>query len=96
MEKASFQWKGFDVRLTCESFPEQYDVYRKGKITGYIRVRHGMCWAFCPDADIDSECVYEASVGYGEFTNGEERKYHMGRIMDAINKWYRKHNSRQS
>lgn len=95
MEKKSFQWKGFDVRLTCECFPEQYDVYRQGKITGYIRVRHGMAWAFCPDAGIDSECVYESVAGYGEFHNEQERKYHMDRIMDAINTWYRKNRNRK-
>ncbi len=88
MKKESFQENGYDVRLTCESHPEQYDVLRKSRNVGYIRLRHGVLHVWCPDAGLDSECVYLAETGYGEFDDDESRGFHMRKALKAIDDWY--------
>lgn len=50
-----------DLKLdkTCESCPEQYNVYYDGQQIGYIRRRWDKIWAHCPN--VFGEVVHEAT-----------------------------------
>lgn len=37
------------LECTCESCPEQYDVYLDKEIVGYIRIRWDVMLVYCPD-----------------------------------------------
>lgn len=49
-----------DLKLdkTCESCPEQYNVYYHGQQIGYIRRRWDHIWVHCPN--VFGEVIYEA------------------------------------
>lgn len=74
--------------LTCESCPEQYDVFDKdGKQVAYVRLRWGELYAECPD--VGGVEVYYTGLRdglAGNFKNDHERKYHLTKISQAIDK----------
>jgi len=61
-EKLTIQ--GYDLLLTCEISPEQYDVFKERKLVGYLRLRHDAFRAYYPD--VDGELVYETIVDEGD------------------------------
>ncbi len=61
-EKLTIQ--GYDLLLTCDIAPEQYDVFKQKKLVGYLRLRHNMLQAYYPD--VDGEVVYESFVDEGD------------------------------
>jgi len=74
---------GYELRLTCYAYPEQYDVFEPdGTQVGYIRLRHGTVRAHCPD--YDGKVVYTAStIGDGTF-NSSERMKHLYKAVEFI------------
>ena len=67
---------------TCSVCPEQYDVFVNNTDTlhGYLRLRHGVFRADCPD--VGGETVYETeTAGDGCFENDER----MPQLQNAIN-----------
>ncbi len=54
-----------DLKLdkTCESCPEQYNVYYHGQQIGYIRRRWDRIWVHCPN--VYGEVVHEAPDDLG-------------------------------
>ncbi len=79
---------GFQLILTSEREPEQYDVYKKAKLVGYIRLRHGKLTVNAPKSD--GVLVYSGSPqGQGEFLK-VERDFYLRQAIYAIQKHYRK------
>ena len=56
-KKNSIAIEGLLFVLTCEAFPEQYDVWKGKKIVGYVRARWGQLRVDCPSCGGD--IVYE-------------------------------------
>jgi len=76
--------KGYELLMTCGACPEQYDVYRNGKIVGYLRLRHGYFTASYPECG--GEIVYATgTIGDGIFVESERYK-HLKKAIKAINK----------
>jgi hypothetical protein len=77
---------------TCDSCPEQYEVFDGHKMVGYIRLRHGHLYVACPD--VGGEIVYEATIGDGQwdgqFETEAERAFHLDEASIAIEKWLEK------
>ena len=78
--------KGLDFILTCEAFPEQYDVFNSNdNIVGYVRLRFG--GLTCDYPNVDGECIYSTNIGNewtGSFENEEQRMKHLNNIADKI------------
>ncbi len=74
---------GYQLVLTSEMMPEQYDVYdRHARVVGYIRQRYAHVGAYWPDCG--GECVYEAdTTGYCGF-DPDERLHHLWHAVLAI------------
>lgn len=71
---------------TCESFPEQYDVFLEKTLVGYVRLRNGNLTVEAPDCG--GEVIYYARpVGAGEFATLEERSHFLGEADQAITRW---------
>jgi len=76
------------LERTCDSCPEQYDVYKKQRKVGYLRLRHGYFRAhlFGPMG----ETVYESETkGDGMFQD-DERDFHLDNAIKAIKKALKK------
>ena len=75
---------GYELKLTCEACPEQYDVFKDGKQVAYLRLRHG--WFYAKVPDYSDEIVYEAEPkGGGAFEDDERMKY-LTEAISAIEK----------
>lgn len=74
------------LQKTCDACPEQYDVYHGDKKVGYLRLRWGYFSARV-NGTMGKE-VYGAPIGdgklTGQFTDEEEREYHLDRAKKAI------------
>jgi hypothetical protein len=65
---------GLELRCTCSSHPEQYDVYDGEKQVAYFRLRHGEFTVDVPDCG--GETIYKAQPnGDGLFDANERQKY---------------------
>lgn len=71
---------GYDIILTCMSFPEEYDVFKDGKKVGYLRLN--TCFTvYYPDEEAE-DSIYDASpMGCGCFTDEERMPF----LQIAIN-----------
>lgn len=77
---------GYRLERTCSACPEQYDVFKDGKLVGYLRLRHGTFTVHCPDAG--GELVYEAEPkGDGMFDSEKERMEYLTCAIRHIQKW---------
>ena len=88
-ENLDAEIKGLQFKLTCRACPEQYDVFLpSGMQVGYVRLRHGMLSADCPDysGELVYDCLFEDGWK-GCFDSGEERQEHLEKIADAIWDW---------
>lgn len=73
--------KGYQLKLTCGSCPEQYDVFKEGKYVAYFRLRHGYFRASSPS---QKTTYYEAETeGDGSFEPEERMKY-LTQAIDAV------------
>lgn len=71
---------------TCDSCPEQYDVFEGDKRVGYVRLRFSNLTVQCPD--VGGECVLQARIGDsgwdGEFEDEEQRASYLKLAEAAI------------
>lgn len=82
---ANLQLDNYCLTLTCAACPEQYDVY-DGKIkVGYLRLRHGVFRADCPDCG-DTTVYTSYTKGDGVF-EPEERVPELRKAVAAIKKY---------
>ena len=84
--KPIIEINGFKLVKTCNSFPEQYDVFNAdNKQVAYFRLRGGHFSATVPD--VGGEVVYKAEPnGNGEFDDDERMKYLTEAIQAIENK----------
>lgn len=78
--------RDFTLRLTCESCPEQYEVYKGEKQVGYLRLRHGIFRVDVPDSEVNGmKTVYVTNqcAGDGQFRS-DEREYWLEEACRAI------------
>lgn len=80
--------KDFKLELTCYACPEQYDVFKQGRLIGYLRLRHGNFYAACPD--VGGTTVYQACPEGDGMFNQEERLKYLTKAIIAIKK-HRQH-----
>lgn len=70
---------GLELKMTCSSFPEQYDVFKENKQVGYLRLRFGEFRVDCGDTTL-----YETKPdGFGIFED-HERLHYMRKALDII------------
>ena len=73
---------GLELRLTCPSHPEQYDVYEGEFQVGYLRLRNGFFRADIPD--VGGATVYACrTFGDGMFKE-HERQEHLTLAVQLI------------
>ena len=79
--------KGLEFIETCDSCPEQYNVYDKNNnIVGYVRLRWGNLICRCPNANGDT--IYSVAIGdalTGIFEDNLQRICHLTAIADKLN-----------
>ena len=73
---------GFDLRCTCASHPEQYDVYKGDEQVAYLRLRCGIFSVSVPDCG--GEIVYDAEPAGDELFAGKEREHYLSEAVKAI------------
>lgn len=80
---------GYELRLTCYSCPEQYDVFDKYRTqVAYLRLRHGKFYAAVPD--VGGKIVYESlTIGDGIFDQNE-RMEHLNKAIESIQEYLTK------
>lgn len=70
---------------TCDSCPEQYDVFKDGRQVGYVRLRWGTVTCDFPDCGCDTIYSHDFVNGWkGNFDSSEERAKYLNRIATAI------------
>lgn len=78
-----------ELQQTCSACPEQYDAYYKGSQVGYLRMRWGVFWVFCPYSD--GEVVLSAKVSdnpyLGAFHDADRESW-LQKAKEAIVKWH--------
>ena len=77
----------YNLVLTCQCCPEQYDVFDSdGKQSGYIRLRGGNFRVYYPDTG--GELVFyhrfEKDAWKGMFDNEEEREFFLTEAVKAL------------
>ena len=78
------QINGFELKMTCPAYPEQYDVFKDGEQVGYLRLRHG--YFSCDYPDCNGETIFEAEPkGQGYFED-EERDFYLTQAIEIIQK----------
>ena len=85
-----FAIEGLLFRMTCQAFPEQYNVINgRGRQVGYLRLRHGRFYVACPDVegDIILEHEFAGEEYKGQFDGNDERGMWLVRSARAINQW---------
>ena len=79
---------GFLFEQTCESCPEQYDVYKHGEQVAYLRLKYGVFSVYYPD--VGGELIFRANPdGDGWFTD-EERDLFLECAVSAIKRKMKK------
>lgn len=79
---------GYELKLTCESCPEQYDVFKGDEQVGYLRLRGGWFRADCPDCG--DTTVYSAyPQGFNCFSDAEEREFFLLEAVQAIDAYWK-------
>jgi len=88
----SLTYHGYNLYKTCIACPEQYDVFKDGKLVGYIRLRGGWLQAFCPDVFLERVYFHEFpnDEWKGCFETDEEQDYYLEYVIIAIDDWVRK------
>ena len=81
---------GFELKLTSNACPEQYDVFKNNKKVGYLRLRYGYFYAEYLYSD--GKKVYEANTNGDGLFNEDERETHLINAVSAISKQMYKDN----
>ena len=76
----------YNLVLTCQCCPEQYDVFdSEGKQSGYIRLRGGNFRVYYPDCGGDTVYRYSFDDAWkGIFDGDEEREQYLTEAVKAI------------
>ena len=76
----------YNLVLTCQCCPEQYDVLDvEGKQSGYIRLRGGNFRVYYPDWGGDTVYRYSFDDGWkGIFDDDEEREFFLTEAVKAL------------
>lgn len=82
---------GLELRLTCVSHPEQYDVYDGAKQVAYFRLRHGEFYAAVPECG--GEIIHEAEPDGDGFFEEHERQEHLTAAVRAVRSYYKRKDS---
>lgn len=76
-----------EIECTCGECPEQYDVYFKGKKSGYIRLRSGYFSVTYPDALEKLLYSHQFENKYmGTFDNQDQRDWYLIQALLVITK----------
>lgn len=88
--------QGLTFKLTCEAFPEQYDVFdERGQKVAYVRLRHSQLQLSNAENTQDWWQTFEWDTafpkekqlkGYACFDDDEERTYFLNFIASIIHK----------
>lgn len=85
-----YKKNGFELRLTCEACPEQYDVLKRGKQIAYYRLRHGEFRVDVPNCG--GVTIYEDEpIGDGCFDDDERIPY-LTKALRALQKHLKQQN----
>jgi NTP pyrophosphatase (non-canonical NTP hydrolase) len=80
--------KQYQLICTCAVCPEQYDVKTMtGDTAGYLRLRHGVFRADCPDVGGDTVYFSDSVKGDGAFDE-DERIPELTAAINAIDLWW--------
>lgn len=74
--------KDYELVQTCSACPEQYDVFKDGKIVGYLRLRHGSFRADVPDCG--GKTVYTSNTKGDGCFEPEEKELELNNAIEAI------------
>ena len=75
----------YNLVLTCQCCPEQYDVFdSEGKKVGYLRLRHGGFRADYPDCGGDTVYRYSFDDAWKGVFADEEREQYLTEAVKAI------------
>lgn len=83
----------YNLVLTCQCCPEQYDVLdAEGKQVGYIRLRGGNFRVYYPDTggELVFYHCFEGDQFKGMFDNEEEREFFLTEAVKAIHSHHMK------
>ena len=78
----TFHIEGYELFLTCMACPEQYDVYYKDWIVGYLRLRHGCFTVTVPD--VGGETILTTYPKGDGLFEADEREYYLTKAIHAI------------
>jgi hypothetical protein len=73
---------GLELRLTCPSHPEQYDVYKGEEQVAYFRLRHG--WFRVDVPECGGETIYEAEPNGDGLFDADERERYLAEAVTAV------------
>lgn len=72
----------YELVTTCDSHPEQYEVFLEGKQVGYLRLRHGEFRADVPEHG-GTTVFRSLPRGDGDFED-DEREIHLHAAIASI------------
>ena len=73
---------GLELRCTCPSHPEQYDVFDGGTQVAYFRLRHGEFRVDVPECG--GETIHEASPNGDGLFDADERQRYLTEAVEAV------------
>ena len=73
---------GLELRCTCPSHPEQYDVYEGETQVAYFRLRHGEFRVDVPECG--GETIYEAETNGDGLFDADERQRYLTEAVAAV------------
>ena len=72
----------FDLRCTCSSHPEQYDVFKGDTQVAYFRLRHGTFRVDMPNCG--GETVYVAEPNGDGLFDADERDHFLQKALEVV------------
>ena len=81
---------GLELRCTCPSHPEQYDVYDGDEQVAYFRLRHGQFRVDVPKCGGDT--IYRSDTNGDGLFDADERQTHLGIAIERVKQWIRETN----
>lgn len=78
---------GLELRCTCSSHPEQYDVYDGGAQVAYFRLRHGSFRVDVPKCGGDT--IYRTDTNGDGLFDADERQKHLEIAVERVREWIR-------
>ena len=73
---------GFELRCTCPSHPEQYDVYLDSQQVAYFRLRHGEFRVDVPECG--GETIFRACPNGDGLFDADERQRYLTEAIQAV------------